>query len=92
VALSSSEFYLPRYHETDLPDLGLLQFQLYPLGLRGICPTSCSSCPDDPSEEVLPALLELAVAFARLAPAPHLAFRVRRLAELTRAELASFIW
>ncbi len=33
---------------------------------------------------------KLAVAFARLAPAPHLAFRVRRLAELTRAELAEF--
>jgi len=88
--LSSSEFYLPRYHETDLPDLGLLQFQLYPLGLRGDLSDVVVVVPDDPSEEVLPALLELAVAFARLAPAPHLAFRVRRLAELTRAELAEF--
>ncbi|MGH7306650.1 MAG: cellulose biosynthesis cyclic di-GMP-binding regulatory protein BcsB, partial [Candidatus Rokuibacteriota bacterium] len=75
-------------YETELPDLGLLQFELYPLGLRGDLSDVVVVVPDEPGEEILPALLELAVAFARLAPAPHLAFRVRRLAELTRDELA----
>lgn len=86
--LPNSELYLPRYYESHLPDLGLLQFQLYPFGLRGDLSDVVVVVPDDQSDEILPALLELGGAFARLAPGPHLAFRVRRLAELTQPELA----
>lgn len=86
--LPNSELYLPRYYESDLPDLGLLQSQLFPFGLRGDLSDVVVVVPDEQSDEILPALLELGVAFARLAPGPHLAFRVRRLAEMTRLELA----
>jgi len=84
--LSASEFYLPRSYETELPELGLLQSQLFPFSLKGdlsdviVVPTS------DLNEETFSALLELSVAFARLAPARHLAFRVRRPSELTQTD------
>lgn len=86
--LSSSEFYLPRYYETELPELGLLQFQLYPFSLKGDLSDVIVVPTGDFSEEAFSALLELSVAFARLAPARHLAFRVRRLSDLTAADRA----
>lgn len=86
--LSSSEFYLPRYYETELPDLGLLQFQLYPFSLKGDLSDVIVVPSGDLSEETFSALLELSVAFARLAPARHLAFRVRRLGDLTPTDRA----
>jgi hypothetical protein len=88
--LPSSEFYLPRYYETELPELGLLQFQLYPFSLKGDLSDVLVVLPDKLDEETFSALLELAVGFAQLAPAPHLAFRVRRLGDLTEADLTDF--
>ncbi|MGH7429749.1 MAG: cellulose biosynthesis cyclic di-GMP-binding regulatory protein BcsB, partial [Candidatus Methylomirabilaceae bacterium] len=86
--LSTSEFYLPRYYETELPELGLLQFQLYPFSLKGDLSDVLVVLPNDLNEESFSALLELSVGFARLAPAQHLAFRVRRLGDLTGADLS----
>ena len=86
--LSASDFYMPHYQEAELPDLGLLRFQLYPFSLRGdlsdviVVPTGTLN------EETFAAVLELSVALGRLAPARHLAFRVRRLADLTQVERA----
>jgi hypothetical protein len=86
--LSTSEVYLPRYHETELPDLGLLQFQLYPFSLRGDLSDVIVVPPGDAGEETFAAVVALSSAFARLAPAQPLAFRVRRLADLTEADRA----
>jgi cellulose synthase subunit len=86
--LSTSELYLPRYHETELPDLGLLQFQLYPFSLKGDLSDVLVVPPSDAGEETFAAVVALSSAFARLAPAQPLAFRVKRLAELTESDRA----
>lgn len=86
--LSTSEFYLPRYYETELPELGLLQFQLYPFSLKGDLSDVLVVLPNDLNEAIVSALLQLSVGFSRLAPARHLAFRVRRLGDLTHADLS----
>jgi hypothetical protein len=86
--LSTSEVYLPRYHETELPDLGLLQFQLYPFSLKGDLSDVIVVPSGDAGEETFAAVVALSSAFARLAPAQPIAFRVRRLAELTEADRA----
>lgn len=86
--LPTSEFYIPRYYEAELPELGLLQFQLYPFSLRGDFSDVVVVLPDKLDEEIFSALMELSVAFAHRAPAPYLEFRVRRMSELTHSELA----
>jgi Bacterial cellulose synthase subunit len=86
--LSTSELYLPRYHETELPDLGLLQFQLYPFSLKGDLSGVIVVLSGDTGEETFAAVVALSSAFARLAPAQPLAFRVRRLADLTESDRA----
>jgi len=88
--LSTSELYLPRYHETELPDLGLLQFQLYPFSLKGDLSDVIVVLSGETGEETFAAVVALSSAFARLAPARPLAFRVRRLADLTESERAEF--
>lgn len=86
--LSTSELYLPRYHQTELPDLGLLQFQLYPFSLKGDLSDVIVVPSGEAGAEMFASVVALSSAFARLAPAQPLAFRVRRLAELTEAERA----
>jgi hypothetical protein len=86
--LPGSEFYLPRYYETELPDLGLLQFQLYPFSLKGDLSDVLVVLPDKLDEQALTALLELSAAFGQLAPAAHLTFRVRRMGDLAQPELS----
>lgn len=81
--LSSSELYLPRYYETELPELGLLQSQLYPFSLRGDLSDVIVVPTGEASEDVFSALIALAVALARLAPDQPLTFQVRRLGDLT---------
>lgn len=88
--LPVSEFYLPRYYETELPELALLQFQLYPFSLKADLSDVLVVVPDRIEEESFAALLELSHAFGRLAPAPHLAFRVTRMGDLTETERADF--
>jgi hypothetical protein len=88
--MPASEFYLPRYHETELPELALLQFQLYPFSLKADLSEVLVVVPDRIEEETFAALLELSHAFGRLAPATHLAFRVTRIGDLTEADRADF--
>ena len=81
--LSTSEFYLPRYYETELPELGLLQSQLYPFSLKGDLSDLIVVPTGDQTEEVFSALIALSVGLARSAPARPLAFRVSRLSDLS---------
>ena len=86
--LSTSELYLPRYYERELPDLGALRFALYPFSLKGDLADVVVVLPSEVNEEIFSALVTLSACFARLAPAQSLAFRVRQLGELNRADLA----
>jgi len=86
--LSTSEFYLPRYYETELPELGLLQSQLYPFSLKGDLSDVIVVLTGDPNEEVFSALIALSAGLARFAPDHPLAFRVRRLGDLSQTERA----
>lgn len=88
--LPTSEFYLPRYYEAELPELGLLRSQLYPFSLKADLSDALVVVPNDLNEEMFSALIELSLGFARLAPAEYLAFRVRRLSDLSRADLSEF--
>jgi len=88
--LSTSELYLPRYYETELPELGLLQSQLYPFSLRGDLSDLIVVLTGDANEEVFSALITLAVALARLAPDQPLILRVRRMSDLSPTDRAEF--
>lgn len=81
--LSTSELYLPRYYETELPELGLLQSQLYPFSLRGDLSDVVVVVAGDTNADVFSALVALSVGLATLAPDQPLSFRVRRLSDLS---------
>jgi hypothetical protein len=84
--LSTSELYLPRYYAAELPELGLLQFQLYPFSLIGDLSDVTVVLTGDLNGETFSALLALSVGLSRLAPAHPLGFRVKRLVDLTEAD------
>ena len=86
--LSTSELYLPRYYESELPELGLLRSQLYPFSLRGDLSDVVVVLAGDANEEVFSALIALSVGLARLAPDQPLRFRVRRLHDLSPTDRA----
>jgi Bacterial cellulose synthase subunit len=82
--LPTSDFDLPRDFRSNLPDLGLLQFGLFPFGLRSDLSDVVFMLPDDSSGEATAALFEFAGLLGRLVPASRFAFSVRRLNELSR--------
>ncbi len=84
--LSTSELYLPRYYETELPELRLLRSQLYPFSLRGDLSDIIVVLAGEANEDVFSALVALSVGLARLAPDQPLIFRVRRLQDLSLAD------
>jgi len=84
--LSTSELYLPRYYETELPELGLLQSKLYPFSLRGDLSDVIVVPTGEAGEDVFSALVTLAVSLARLAPDQPLSFQVKRLGDLTATD------
>ena len=86
--LSTSELYLPRYYETELPELGLLRSQLYPFSLKGDLSDVIVVPTGDAGEDVFSALIALSVSLARLAPDQPLAFQVRRPGDLTPTDRA----
>ncbi len=88
--LAQSEFYLPRIYAAELPDLALLQFHLYPFSLSADLSDTILLLPNQPSLALLPAVLELSSILGRLAPSEHLAFRVRRHADLTERDKDRF--
>jgi len=72
-----------------VPDLGLLQSGLFPLGLRSDLSDSVILLPDKGGEEAIPALLDLASRLGRLQPSDRLLFKVRRTSELRADEKTS---
>jgi hypothetical protein len=86
--LPSSQFDLVRDYRSDLPDLGLLQYGLYPFGLRADLSDAMIVLPDDSDDEIA-ALFEFAGMLGRLAPTNRFAFGVRRRSELSRESAAS---
>ena len=84
--LSDSEFYLPRYYQADLPDLGLLRWWLYPFTLRADMSDVVVVLPDRVDDALFGALLDLSAALGRIAPTGRLDFGIRRWSELTEQE------
>lgn len=84
--LPSSEFSLPRDYRAVLPDLGLLQFNLYPFSLRPDFSDTIVVLPNTSTEGVLASLAEVSCVLGRLSPTDQLAFRVRQLEDLTQEE------
>jgi hypothetical protein len=90
--LPESEFDLPRDYHSELPDLGLLQYGLYPLSMRADLSDAILVLPDDSDDEVTAAVFEFAGLLGRLVPADRFAFRVRRRSELGREyEISSHV-
>lgn len=86
--LPNSEFYLPRDYRAQLPDLGLLQSNLYPFSLQPGLEDLVVVIPDPVSVDTVALLTELACALGRLAPSENLGFRVRRATEFSRSDRA----
>ena len=88
--LPDSEFYLPRVYRTELPDLGLLKYNLYPFSLQPELEDLAAVIPDSVSVDNIALLTELACVLGRFAPAEFLNFQVRRAREASCSELAGF--
>jgi len=88
--LPNSEFYLPRVYRAELPDLSLLQYNLYPFSLQPNLEDLAVVIPDLLSVDNVALLTEMAFVLGRSAPADFLNFQVRRAREVTRSELAGF--
>src|SRR6266850_5125845 len=82
--LPSSAVDLPRDYRSDLPDLGLLQYGMFPFGLRSDLSDTILVVPDDSGDGVAAAVFELAGLLGRLVPSDRFAFGVRHLAELSQ--------
>jgi len=84
--LQSTEFDLPHDYQSTLPDLGLLQYGLYPFGLTSDFSDTLIVLPDKAGDEVIAALFEFAGLLGRLAPSDQLAFAVRHASELSQQD------
>jgi hypothetical protein len=82
--LPSSEFDLPRDYRSTLPDLGLLQFGLFPFGLRADLSDVLIVLPEDSTGEATAAVYEFAGVLGRLVPASRFGFSVKRPASLSK--------
>jgi hypothetical protein len=69
---------MPRYYEAHLPDLALLREHFYPFSKRADMSDAVILVPDKMDDEILEALMVLAVNLGRLLPAGNVAFKVRR--------------
>jgi hypothetical protein len=87
--LPNSEFYLPHDYESALPNLGLLQYALFPFGLRPDFSDTVIVLPDNPGDEMVAALFEFAGLLGRLVPSGRFAFRVMYSTELSRRTQAN---
>ncbi|HYR91468.1 MAG TPA: cellulose biosynthesis cyclic di-GMP-binding regulatory protein BcsB [Terriglobia bacterium] len=82
--LPSSAVDLPRDYRSDLPDLGLVQYGLFPFGLRSDLSDTILVIPDDSGDEAAAAVFELAGLLGRLVPSDRFAFGVKHMAELSQ--------
>jgi hypothetical protein len=74
-----STFFLPREYAAQLPDLALLRFGFYPLGLRADLAQTIIGVPR--GDEAFALLAELAVVLGRLVPSDQFHFRVAPVAD-----------
>ena len=88
--LPDSEFYLPRVYRAELPDLGLLQYSLYPFSLQPELEDLAVVIPDSASVDNIALLTEIACVLGRFAPTELLDFQVRRAREASGSELGGF--
>lgn len=87
--LPNSEFYLPRDFRSLLPDLGLLQFGLYPFSLRADLSDTTILLPAQISEGIFSILIDLSNILGRMLPTDQLAFQVKRVADLADSQKAT---
>ena len=87
--LPNSEFYLPRVYRTELPNLGLLQHNLYPFSLHSDLQDLAIVIPDPVSADTVALLVEIACVVGRLAPSEFLNFQVRRTVEASRSQIGA---
>jgi hypothetical protein len=87
--LPDSEFDLPHDYESVLPNLGLLQYALFPFGLRSDFSDTVIVLPDNPGNDMVAALFEFAGLLGRLVPSHRFAFRVMYSSELSRRTQAN---
>lgn len=88
--LPDSEFYLPRVYRAELPDLGLLQYSLYPFSLQPELEDLAVVIPNSASVDNIALLTEIACVLGRFAPTELLDFQVRRAREASGSELGGF--
>jgi len=75
--LRSSEFYLPRYYSSDLPDLSLLREYFYPFSLKPDLSDTVIAVPDTVDPDIYGALMQLAVHIGSIFPGDTASFSVR---------------
>ena len=80
--LPDSEFDLPHDYESVLPNLELLQYALYPFGLRADFSDTVIVLPDHAGDDLVSTLFEFARLLGRLVPSNRFAFAVRYSSEL----------
>jgi hypothetical protein len=78
----ASEFDFPHDYQSVLPDLGLLQYGLFPFGLRSDLSDNIIVLPDHAGKDFLAALFEFAGLLGRLVPSDRFAFAVKYSSEL----------
>jgi cellulose synthase operon protein B len=83
--LPASEFDLPHDYQSNLPNLELLQYALFPFGLRSDLSDTAIVLPDRPEAEMVAALFEFAGLLGRLVPSDRFAFAVKYSSESAAA-------
>jgi hypothetical protein len=81
--LPASEFDLPHDYQSALPNLGLLQYALFPFGLQPDLSDTTIVLPDNAGEDPAAALFEFAGLLGRLVPSDRFDFAVKYSSELT---------
>jgi hypothetical protein len=79
-----SKFDFPRDYQSILPDLGVLQYGLFPFGLRSDLSGNIIVLPDHAGKDFVGALFEFAGLLGRLVPSDRFAFAVKYSSELSR--------
>jgi hypothetical protein len=84
-----SEFYVPREHGAQLPDLALLRWSLFPFGLRPDLSDVVLVVPERLNEETFALVCELANFLGRSLPTDRIGLRVRQPSTLSDDERSS---
>jgi hypothetical protein len=81
--LPGTEFDLPHDYQSALPNLGLLQYALFPFGLQSDLSDTTIVLPDHAGDDLVAALFEFAGLLGRLVPSDRFGFAVKYSSELT---------